>query len=413
LRGTADCAANGGLDRLGLILLNQKRKILFSCSFGVDNFASNDTLTLYEPHDMHRDLQQLASAIQAIECRSLTDLGERSPHMPTRWRQIDQALGGGLLRRAVHEWFVADETHGFNKAQIPASAFRSHFPMSILIHLAWRTIDEDASSASRNGLVLWIGSRASHAWPHPRALLRAHPSPSSNLKFEISNFKSQISDETFQRPHLKLKVLNSTSVRQDHHQRTPLLAGAFLPSDIPFDRTLLNRSLFINPPDLASRLWAIDVALRSPAVAMVIADGSRVDMAASRRLQLAAEASVAMALLARPAHELECLSAAATRWLVRPQPHIALHVTSARPRWSVELLRCKGVRPVGVSPHAPSSVGTSAHVLPHALQRWALEWDYATGSVAELTDVADRSASPARAPRNGELSSLQTTRLTA
>lgn len=109
------------------------------------------------------------------------------------------------------------------------------------------------------------------------------------------------------------------------------------------DDALLARSIFVDPPDVPSRLWAIDLALRSPAVAAVIADGSGLDMAALRRLQLAAEAGLragggGIGLLARPPEEIGHISAAATRWLVHPAP------TPARvPRWSIRLLRARGV----------------------------------------------------------------------
>ena len=103
---------------------------------------------------------------------------------------------------------------------------------------------------------------------------------------------------------------------------------------------LLRRSIFIEPSDDASRLWAIDVAARSPAAAAVVADGSGFDLAATRRLQLAAESGSAPVLCARPPQELDRLSAAAIRWLVRCTPS-----TDKTPRWTVELLRCKGVQP--------------------------------------------------------------------
>lgn len=98
--------------------------------------------------------------------------------------------------------------------------------------------------------------------------------------------------------------------------------------------------IVVDPPDDASRVWAVDLALRCPAVGAVVADGSGFTMAVTRRLQLAAAQGVALGLIARPGWELRELSAAATRWCVRP-------VVSDQdgPRWSVELLRCKGVQP--------------------------------------------------------------------
>ena len=110
--------------------------------------------------------------------------------------------------------------------------------------------------------------------------------------------------------------------------------------------------ILVDPPDAASRLWAIDLALRSPGVSAVIADGSGLDMAASRRLQLAAEAGLGaggggIGLVARPAHESKHISAAATRWVVRPAPS-----EGRAARWSIELFRARGAlaAPGGTEP---------------------------------------------------------------
>ncbi len=152
-------------------------------------------------------------------------------------------------------------------------------PLGTVSALAWRALDADRSSDAAR--IVWIGRTC---WPYPRCLIRG---PSGN------------------------------------------------------DRALLARSLMVDPPDAASRLWAIDLALRSPGVAAVIADASGLDVRASRRLQLAAEASGSLGLLARPPGEAGALSAAVTRWGVswdQPSPG------AASARWAVTLLRCKGSR---------------------------------------------------------------------
>jgi hypothetical protein len=115
------------------------------------------------------------------------------------------------------------------------------------------------------------------------------------------------------------------------------------------DRSLLDRSTFIDAPDAASRLWAIDVALRDSSVACVVGDAQHFDMAATRRLQLAAEQTGTIALLARPHAERRTLSAASSRWLVTPAPYTTtpdVHRGEGRPRspcWRIELLRQKGL----------------------------------------------------------------------
>lgn len=102
---------------------------------------------------------------------------------------------------------------------------------------------------------------------------------------------------------------------------------------------VLGRSLWVDPPDAAGRLWAVDLAARCRGVRIVVADGSGLDMAATRRLQLAAEAGGTLVLLTRPMSERKVLSAAATRWQVTPRVS-----DSPWPRWELELLRCKGLQ---------------------------------------------------------------------
>ncbi|HLP85526.1 MAG TPA: hypothetical protein VK157_14350, partial [Phycisphaerales bacterium] len=104
------------------------------------------------------------------------------------------------------------------------------------------------------------------------------------------------------------------------------------------DGELLRRMLLIDPPSEADRHWAIELALRCEGL-IVIGDASGVDMATSRRLQLAAEAGHSLGLLARPPSEAQAMSVATTRWLVQP-----VATEAARPRWRVTLARCKGLQ---------------------------------------------------------------------
>lgn len=145
------------------------------------------------------------------------------------------------------------------------------------------------------------------------------------------------------------------------------------------DDTLLRRSLFLDPPDDGTRHWAIDLALKCEAIACVVADGRGLDMAGSRRLQLAAKEGRALALMARPEREIKVHSAAATRWRVQPTPSPTKH-----PRWRVELLRRKGLRPLvqGSVVHSPTSQGT-----------WTVQWHGEKDRLAALALVVDRSDS--------------------
>lgn len=166
---------------------------------------------------------------------------------------------------------------------------------------------------------------------------------------------------------------------------------------------LLARSVFVDPLTHDERVWAIDVALRAGvgrgdgvagAVAAVIADGARLTMAESRRLQLAAggggggggaggagvermEVGGVLGVLIRPSWEQRELSAAKTRWRVSP-----IRSDTAEPRWTVELLRCKGERP------------------SEGARRWVVRCDHETGDVRLVVGAADR-ADPAAGSAGG------------
>lgn len=127
-------------------------------------------------------------------------------------------------------------------------------------------------------------------------------------------------------------------------------------------------SLLVDAAAPGERAWAIDLAARSAGVAAVVADGAGLDMACSRRLQLAAasraadrangaEGGGALVMLARPWWERRALSAAAARWEVRAVPD------GAAPRWEVRQTRCKGAALTG-----PGGGGAGARVGAGATQ---------------------------------------------
>ena len=135
----------------------------------------------------------------------------------------------------------------------------------------------------------------------------------------------------------------------------------------------IRRSLLVDPADAASRLWAMSLATRCADVAAVIGDGQGLDMAATRRLQLAARDADTPVLLARAAVERGEVSAAATRWHVSPTPS-----PTDQPRWRLELWRCKGMQ---------DRTGTDA------TRSWIVEHHRATGLVVVSPATADRAAS--------------------
>ncbi len=93
-------------------------------------------------------------------------------------------------------------------------------------------------------------------------------------------------------------------------------------------------------------LWAMEEALRCPAVTGALLALDEIDLTAARRLQLAAEAGGALGLLLRPNTDDPAPSATLTRWRVASlggtgtAPH-----QLGDPRWQLDLLRCRGGTP--------------------------------------------------------------------
>jgi hypothetical protein len=341
-------------------------------------------------HPTRATITQLAELIRMVEQNPRNS--PRSSHgvqpaVSTGWSEVDGSLPGGLLRGAAHEWcgvgILASTPPPGEKP--PAALRRLNRqdwtpPLCILTHLAWQalggagieTAGDEASSSKRRKKsgataspwaepgtrVLWVGRRC---WPYGRGLVRMAAG----------------SDPTSRPPPVNVGI---GAADRPWHQ----------------DHRLLRRSIFIDPPDLAARIWTIELALRSPAVSMVVADGSGLNIAATRRLQLAAEAGLsadagAIALLARPPDEERELSVAVTRWRVSiPPPAVPgedlprgkrlgwnLASPGGAPRWAVALLRCRG---------AVASISRNP-------SHWLVEWRHEKGLVFVSADVADRPGS--------------------
>jgi protein ImuA len=130
----------------------------------------------------------------------------------------------------------------------------------------------------------------------------------------------------------------------------------------------------------------MEEALREPAVGAVVAEIGTVDLTASRRLQLAAEAGGAGAFLLR-SQAGGAPTASVTRWRVTASgsgevdeevSRLAARSNGGVPpvgaaRWRLELLRCRGGRPAA----------------------WTVEWCHATGDLALAAPLPDRPAVPA------------------
>ena len=92
-------------------------------------------------------------------------------------------------------------------------------------------------------------------------------------------------------------------------------------------------------PTRSDFLWALDQALRCPAVAAVLAWPEELDGRTFRRLQLAAEQGGGLGLFVRPERARHEPSWAEVRLVVEPLPATA---PDAPRRLKVELLRCRG-----------------------------------------------------------------------
>jgi protein ImuA len=152
----------------------------------------------------------------------------------------------------------------------------------------------------------------------------------------------------------------------------PGLAGAGLDPD---------RVIYAEAGDDRAVLLVMEEGLRHGGLAGVVGEVSRLTLTASRRLQLAAERSGALALALRrhggPVDRIEP-NAASSRWRIAALPSSHLPVPGlGRARWRVELVRCRGGNPAS----------------------WELEACDAQGRLAVPAALADRPAAARPGPR--------------
>lgn len=150
---------------------------------------------------------------------------------------------------------------------------------------------------------------------------------------------------------------------------------------------LVPRTLIVIQARGMAALWAMEEALREPSVGAVVAEISAVDLNASRRLQLAAEAGGVGAFLLRSemAYALSPTTSL-TRWRVSATAGGAQGIDAPAActnsnmsplvrtvRWRLELVRCRGGRPAS----------------------WIVEWNHATSTLALVATLLDRPVVPA------------------
>jgi protein ImuA len=127
----------------------------------------------------------------------------------------------------------------------------------------------------------------------------------------------------------------------------------------------------------ADMLWAMEEGLRDPALAAVIGEPDRpVALAASRRLQLAAETGGVTGLVLRRGGQADTLAPSAifSRWRADSVPVLGLtDAPFSGARWTLELLRCRG--------------GLAA-----AGRTWMVDWCDATRDISVVSELGDRPA---------------------
>jgi len=109
------------------------------------------------------------------------------------------------------------------------------------------------------------------------------------------------------------------------------------PTPFSLPQHLLSSCLFIDPPNEKLSLWAIETALRSPLIKLVIADCPRISLMTTRRFSLRAHAHGTTAILLRSLRDLSMPSSSATKWCLSPLP--SSHLS---PQWNLTLERSKG-----------------------------------------------------------------------
>ena len=184
---------------------------------------------------------------------------------------------------------------------------------------------------------LWGG--ALHEWAF-------HPSSSDDLSVARHPRSQQPSES--HAPLAILSVVAGNALRAISHRNSSAryviwIGRACWPTPYLLAQTVgaIERCLFLDPPDQRAKLWALDVALRSPATAVVIADQRApthgIGLALSRRYALAARAGGVLGLLLCHEQAFHHTSMAMSRWLVTPHP-----TSEGDPRFALSLVRYKG-----------------------------------------------------------------------
>jgi len=105
--------------------------------------------------------------------------------------------------------------------------------------------------------------------------------------------------------------------------------------------------IFIDLQKEREVLWAVDEALKCPAVAAVVAEVREMDFVTSRRLQLAVERSGTTGFILRSGIRNLNATAATARWKISPLPSQPIDDLPGigYPKWRVSLLKVRNGKP--------------------------------------------------------------------
>lgn len=227
------------------------------------------------PEDASERLRALRAAVAARMAGGEAPCAAAAvPRVATGWASADRALGGGLPCSGLHEWWGE-----------PAEA------RAVCAQLAWNALlaDERARPGAHRHVV-WVGRAA---WPAPGDVVRG-------LRAALCGM--------FGAPRVRCWP----------------------------DARLHDRSILVDVPahDAGARLWAIEQAARCAGVCVVVADGHGFDLAATRRLQLAATDVLLLSLRGPVCRRTDAVppSACTTRWRVERVPACRPGAASAAER---------------------------------------------------------------------------------
>ncbi len=161
----------------------------------------------------------------------------------------------------------------------------------------------------------------------------------------------------------------------------PALAG-LTSSNPALSESFLEHSLFIDPPSDSAILWALDLALRSSAIDVVVAACPNISRTTTQRLSLAAQRFGTTALLLRSHGDYATPSyyatpsCAASRWTIAPTPS-----THNAPSWRLSLAKLRG----GLLMHGEWIVSMHAPDLFHASTQalWATQGRESVNAAAQ------------------------------